>query len=567
MLVLLVAFPLRAQSPAESNSPLPIIADEPKTIDPGEVLPPQLAAAATHDFADSSLREVIAWLQNEHRLVVLLDKKALAEIGVTAAEPVSDRLVEAPIYLLLNRLRSLGLGWYFDNDILYITSHEVLKERATTRTYNVGSLLDAGFEPDRLEEVITSTIAPDTWEDVGGQGAVSSLGDVLFVRQNDDMHCEIEALLQALGKPGRQTFLNDPVQHLGLREKLKENVSVDFQDTPLEAVVQRLAEVASIDVRLDVSALRSARIREREPVTLKLVDRSLETVLQAVVLDLELTWVIRDGVLWITSVEEAEAYLKTAVYDVRDLCRDAGESASLISAITSQAEPSSWADVGGEGSIQDARPGVLVIRHREQVHQNVLQLLETYRSALRSSKPRQRRGDDPKEVITVYYRLHANVARDLSTMLPLLVQSDSWKSEQRMEAPGTILVVSSVPELSGAADTAKNAKETGQSLAPPFSERAVLIVQQTRAVHEEISRIIARVESGDAGSIGASGAITWVWAVSGEDSSESIKSPPASPGNKRLRHAICQRSTRRGARKPPILAAAGVIQKVPNGIS
>ena len=570
VLVLVAAFPLHAQSPAESSSPLPIIADEPKTIDPGEVLPPQLAAAATHDFANSSLREVIAWLQNEHRLVVLLDKKALAEIGVTAAEPVSDRLVEAPIYLLLNRLRSLGLGWYFDNDILYITSREVAEQRHTTQTYNVGSLLDAGFEPDRLEELITGTIGPDTWEDVGGEGAVSSLGDVLFVRQNDDMHGEIKALLQALGKPGRQTFLNDPVQHLRLREKLKENVSVEFQDTPLEAVVQRLAEAASIDVRLDISALQCTH-SEREPVTLKLVDRSLETVLQAVVLDLGLTWVIRDGVLWITSAEEAEVYLKSAVYDVRDLCRDAGESDSLISAITSQAEPSSWDNVGGEGSIQDAKAGILVIRHREQVHQHVLQLLETYRSALRSSKPRQRRGDDPKEVITVYYRLHANVARDLSKMLPLLVQPDSWKSEQRTEAPGTILVVSSVPELSGAADTAKNAKETGQSLAPLFSERAVLIVQQTRAVHEEISKIIARVESGDAGSIGAPArrAEAWaLWVVSEEDSSESIKSPPASPGNKRLRHAICQRrSARRGARKPPILAAAGVIQKVPNGIS
>ncbi len=51
-----------------------------------------------------------------------------------------------------------------------------------------------------------------------------------------------------------------------------------------------------------------------------------------------------------------------------------------------------------------------MIGHREQIHRKVLQLLETYRSALRSSKPRQRRGDGPDEVITVYYRLHANVA-------------------------------------------------------------------------------------------------------------------------------------------------------------
>ena len=113
--------------------------------------------------------------------------------------------------------------------------------------------------------------------------------------------------------------------------------------------------------RLGSPALRSARIREREPVTLKLEGRSLETILQAVVLDLELTWVIRNGVLWITSEDEAETYLKTAVYDVRDLCRDADESEALISAITSQAEPSSWGDAGGEGSIQYAKPGVRLL--------------------------------------------------------------------------------------------------------------------------------------------------------------------------------------------------------------
>jgi hypothetical protein len=90
LLMFVAAIPLFAQPPAESNPPLPIIADEPKTIDPGDVLAPQLAAAATHDFSDSSLREVVAWLQTEQRLVVLLDKKALAALGVTAAEPVSD---------------------------------------------------------------------------------------------------------------------------------------------------------------------------------------------------------------------------------------------------------------------------------------------------------------------------------------------------------------------------------------------------------------------------------------------------------------------------------------------
>ena len=45
---------------------------------------------------------------------------------------------------------------------------------------------------------------------------------------------------------------------------LLENVDVNFEDTPLEAAIDQLAELADIDIRLDVPALRAANVRERE---------------------------------------------------------------------------------------------------------------------------------------------------------------------------------------------------------------------------------------------------------------------------------------------------------------
>jgi hypothetical protein len=79
LLILVPTLWLGAQPPLASSPQLPIIADEPRTIDPIEVLPSPLAAVATHDFVDSSLCEVVAWLQTEQRMVVLPNKKALAE--------------------------------------------------------------------------------------------------------------------------------------------------------------------------------------------------------------------------------------------------------------------------------------------------------------------------------------------------------------------------------------------------------------------------------------------------------------------------------------------------------
>jgi hypothetical protein len=508
LLIWLPAAAVGAQpSSTVSESRLPEIADEPKTIDPAALMPAELAVSATHDFSDSSLREVVDWLQDEHGLVVLLDKSALSEIGVAPAEPISDRLDDAPIYLLLDRLRSLGLAWYFEDEILHITSFESAEARATTLPYNVGDLLDAGYELETLETVVTSIIAPDRWADVGGEGVVNSLGDVLFVRQTDEVQRDVQGLLIALRGHGRQTFVNDPPQHLILREKLGDNVSVDFLDTPLEAAVRQLAEIAHVDIRLDIPALREIRVREREPVTLKLTDRKLETVLQAVVLDLDLTWILRDGVIWITSCEQAEESLKTAVYDVRDLCRDWGESQALIDAVMSQTEPSSWDVVGGPGAIESAKPGTVVISHQERIQMEVLDLLETYRAALRASKPRQRAKEDPNAVITVYYRMHANVAQDLSTLLSKLVRPDSWRSEARPDAPGEMFLASSVPDLSDVDAVSATASETKRSAQTLVIARAVLIIRQTRAAHDEIEEVIQRVESGDALTSGGMGGL------------------------------------------------------------
>ena len=263
-----------------------------------------------------------------------------------------------------------------------------------------------------------------------------------------------------------------------------------------------------IEIRLDTRALRNARIREREPVTLKLSGRKLKTVLQAMILDLNLTWILRDGVLWITTPDRAEDSLKTAVYDVRDLCRDAAESDALIEAVMSQTGPM-WADYGGPATIHFARPGTLVVHHQESLQMELLNLLEAYRTALRSSKPRERNVVDPQEVVTVYYRLHANVAKSLMSVLPHLVQPDSWRNASRPDAEGEILYAASPAELfndEGQLVRASAAKDTADTQTLVVS-RATLIIRQARAVQEEIAEVIRRVESGDApktiGSVGA----------------------------------------------------------------
>ncbi len=477
---------------------VPEIADEPRLIDPATVMPAPLAATATVELSDSSLREVIQWLQVEQKLVVLTESSKLAEVGVQPGEPVSDRLDDAPIYLLLNRLRGSGLAWYYEDEILHITSRESAAEHLTTIPYNLGDLLDAGYDTDDLRMVIENAIAPDSWQDVGGLGVLNFLGDVMFLRHSADVHRQVTGLLAALRKHGRQTFVLDPPQHLVLRQKLNDNVSVDFHDTPLDTAIARLSEDLKIDIRLDLPALREIRVRERQPVSLVLTDRTLKTVLQAMVIDFDLTWILRDGVLWLTSSETAESYLRTVVYDVRDLCRDQAESQALREAVASQTNADSWDDVGGPGSIQFAKPGTLVIRNQETVQMEVLDLLDTYRAALRISKPRNRQAVDPNEVITVYYRLHANVAQSLAMHLPVLVQPDTWINSGTPGATGTIVLVESKADLMGPdGQLAQLTAKTSNPLPAHMVARSVLIINQKRAIHDQIAEVMRRVDTGD----------------------------------------------------------------------
>ena len=80
-----------------------------------------------------------------------------------------------------------------------------------------------------------------------------------------------------------------------------------------------------------------------------------------------------------------------------------------------------------------------------------------------------------------------------------LVAPESWKNETRPEG-GEILLVASRPELFNPEGqlVMKAGDGTPENSRTLVVARAVLIVRQTRAVQDEIAKVIARVETGDA---------------------------------------------------------------------
>ena len=463
------------------------IADEPTTVDPASLMPPALAKPVKVEFTDASLSDVADWLRKEQKLEVLFDMPALADKGILLSDPVTDRSDNAPLYLLLNRLSSLDLAWYVEDNILHITTESAASQLTYTESYAIGDLLDNDYDELGLLETI-SEIAPDEWSSQGGPGTAQILGDVLFVRHTHAMQRQISGFLAALRKHGRRTFTLDPPQHEALRRKLDQQISVTFREEPISSAIAQLATQAEIDIRLDMRALRQLGLRGREPVTLALSNRKLSTVLQVLLANYRLTPLLRNGVLWITSRDVADNRVKTAIFDVRDLCPPGGDADGLQQAIEEQTAPETWSSQGGPGSIEFPREGTLFIAQTDAVHEEILQLLERYREAMRITKRRVRPEDDPNRVVTRYYRMEGRMAEDLEKWLPKLVAPDSWETDAKKDAVGTIVRLAS---------SSKSDDSSEEATTKPTIEYAVLIVQQSQKNHDEISEVINRVWGGD----------------------------------------------------------------------
>lgn len=102
-------------------------------------------------------------------------------------------------------------------------------------------------------------------------------------------------------------------------EALDENTEVDFQDQPLTDVVLYLKDLHNIQIVVDDVALNDEGISPDSPINLTLAGISLRNALKLMLEPLQLTYVVQDEVMKITTKRVAEEILQIRVYPVGDL--------------------------------------------------------------------------------------------------------------------------------------------------------------------------------------------------------------------------------------------------------
>jgi hypothetical protein len=170
-----------------------------------------------------------------------------------------------------------------------------------------------------------------------------------------------------------------------LAEPLK-STGLEFTEEPLENVVNFLQNEYDIPIFLDIHALEDDGLTPDEAISINVRNISLRSAMRMLLKQKNLTYVIRNEVLIITTPEEAEANLVACVYDVRDLIdgnHDNRDIKSLADVVVSCIAPETWAvNKGGEAKIRTLRPGLLVISQTQAVHEQIADLLSVIRETL-----------------------------------------------------------------------------------------------------------------------------------------------------------------------------------------
>lgn len=176
-----------------------------------------------------------------------------------------------------------------------------------------------------------------------------------------------------------------------IRRALDKPISLEFVETPLHDVVEYLKDCLQIRIVLHLKALSDVGVAADTPITRNLLSISARSALNLLLDDLDLTWVISNEVLLITTRDEAGSMLENVVYEVHDLVAARDEKGvpvndfdQLIAVITSTIAPTTWDQVGGAGSIAPFEGNgitALSISQTQRVHEQIAKLLADLRKA------------------------------------------------------------------------------------------------------------------------------------------------------------------------------------------
>ncbi len=118
------------------------------------------------------------------------------------------------------------------------------------------------------------------------------------------------------GSPDNRTKTEEEKR---IEKSLSRQVSMHFENEPLQTVINKLAVDSNINFRLDPQGLEEVQVDSNTPITIDVDGIQMKSALNLILEPLHLGYAIRDEVLKITSMDRQKGDLETRVYNVADL--------------------------------------------------------------------------------------------------------------------------------------------------------------------------------------------------------------------------------------------------------
>lgn len=471
------------------------------------------------EFRSTPLDHAIAHLSELSGIPMQLDTIGLEEAGIAVDEECFAVVKNARVSSALSRiLDRLELNWTIDNESLQITTREVIEEKQHTKVFAAGDIVewfrqnsrgDSGRDRFGFSEPIVISSARATgfgaegeaheiligliqqhsgafWEELDGAGGtISFQGGLLTVRQSLPVLLQVESFLDRLRFIQKRSPSSDvwaiPEGGFGWPENrkamdaLRKRVSVKFSETPLNEVVAYLGEELRIQVEIDDAALDEIGLLDNEPITLTM-SGTASAVLKQIFGALQLTWIIQDDMLQVTTFEASEENLFAVVADTRKLLATGRlTDARLVETILNETN-GFWEDFDGVGGSIETAGGLTFIRQTQATIAEISVLLKDLetRSALPSASKAGSEPGDSNRMETRFYTAESKEdAEALMTALTNFVFPDKWETNG---GDGVMVEVGSK-----------------------------LVIRQTSEVHKAIAEFIRELHAAGANSPASSG--------------------------------------------------------------
>jgi len=159
-----------------------------------EALRRKLETVVSVSFSSTPLVEVIQWASDQADVPMLLDVRAMADLGLTPDVTVTGELKDVSLRAALQELlRDLELTYTIRNELIQITTVETAESNLSVKVHALPEPL--ANRSKQVVEALVGSVRPDTWRDLGGPSHVYTIDNVLIVSTTESTHHEVDVFI------------------------------------------------------------------------------------------------------------------------------------------------------------------------------------------------------------------------------------------------------------------------------------------------------------------------------------------------------------------------------------